>query len=177
MKQRVVALTGISGVGKTTYLRKLSTTHVFQHLTGGTLIAAAREQSSIARDSMRHADLEENQQLLIQGFKLERDPRANLIIMDGHVVVDNGFGLTRISSAVFEAIDASMMLHLEADPERIFKNRSEDSSRSRPAWDVETLAHHQETSREHARFVARNLRIDFCVLSHDNLSFVAEALK
>ena len=83
MKQRVVALTGISGVGKTTFLRKLSAMREFQHLTGGTLIAAARNKGSDARDSLRHADLEENQRLLIQGFALEKDPKANLIVMDG----------------------------------------------------------------------------------------------
>lgn len=176
MKQRVVALTGISGVGKTTFLRKLSAAREFQHLTGGTLIAAARNKGSDARDSLRHADLEENQRLLIQGFALEKDPKANLIIVDGHVVIDNNSGLARISSTVFESIDVSLILHLEADPVRIFKNRSEDTSRFRPIRDVETLAHHQAASREHARYVARSLQIDFCILSHGDHSLVADSL-
>lgn len=176
MKQRVVALTGISGVGKTTFLRKLSATREFQHLTGGTLIAAARNKGSDARDSLRHADLKENQRLLVHGFALEKDPKANLIVMDGHVVIDNNSSLARISSTVFEAIDVSLMLHLEADPVRILKNRSDDTSRSRPTWDVETLAHHQEASREHARYIARSLQIDFCTLSHGDQSLAADLL-
>lgn len=176
MKQRVVALTGISGVGKTTFLRELSATREFQHLTGGTLIAAARNKGSEARDSLRHADLEENQRLLIQGFALDKDPKANLIVMDGHVVIDTNSGLARISSIVFEAIDVSLMLHLEADPLRIFKNRSEDTSRSRPTWDVETLAHHQKASREHAQYIARSLQIDFCAVRHGDQSLAADLM-
>jgi len=177
MRQRVVAFTGISGVGKTTFLGKFANLVAFQHVTGGSLIATAREAASDGRDAMRHADLDENQRLLIRGFALVRDPTAELIIMDGHVVIDHGEGLTNISSNVFKALEVKVMVHLEADPERIAKNRSLDTSRSRPVYKLETLSQHQNISRTHARSIAETLQIGFHVATHDDVPNLAKVLK
>lgn len=176
MSQRVIAFTGISGVGKTTFLSKLADLAAFQHVTGGSLIAAACDAAPDDRDTMRHADLDENQRLLIEGFALARDPNAELIIMDGHVAVDSGKGLTKLSSDVFKALDVMAMVHLEAEPTRISKNRSQDTSRSRPRYDTETIRQHQEISRAHARFIAENLRIGFHIVTHDDVTHLAKLL-
>ncbi|ATG47132.1 adenylate kinase [Celeribacter ethanolicus] len=176
MSQRVIAFTGISGVGKTTFLSKLAELITFQHVTGGSLIAAARAIAPGSRDTMRHADLDENQRLLIQGFYRARDPDAGLIVMDGHVVVDTGEGLTKISSDVFKALDVMAMVHLEADPSRIAQNRSRDSSRSRPKSEIETLKMHQDASRRHASFIADSLKIDFLIVGQGDVSSLANRL-
>ena len=60
MTQRVIALTGISGVGKTTFLRSLSNVLSFQHLTGGSLIGAGRTAELECRDNMRHQDVDDS---------------------------------------------------------------------------------------------------------------------
>lgn len=177
MKQRVIAFTGISGVGKTTFLNKFSESMAFQHVTGGSLIAAARNAAPNGRDTMRHADLDESQRLLIEGFALARDANAELIIMDGHVVIDDGDGLTKISSDVFKALDVMAMVHLEADPTRIAKNRSKDTSRSRPRYDTETLGQHQDVSRLNAQSIAERLRISFHVVRHDDVAHLATLLE
>lgn len=177
MSQRVIAFTGISGVGKTTFLSKLAELITFQQVTGGSLIAAARAIAPGSRDTMRHADLDENQRLLIRGFSLIRDPDAGLIVMDGHVVVDTGEGLTKISSDVFKALDVMAMVHLEADSSRIAQNRSRDTYRSRPKHDIETLKMHQELSREHANSIAESLRISFHSVTHDDVARLADLLE
>lgn len=74
MSQKIVAFTGISGAGKTTFLEKLAEKVSFQHLSGGSLIASARQTDAEQRDAMRHADLDENQQLLINGSFVACDP-------------------------------------------------------------------------------------------------------
>lgn len=176
MSQRVVAFTGISGVGKTTFLRKFAELMEFQHVTGGSLIAAARNASRDGRDTIRHADLDENQSLLIDGFALARDTNAQLIIMDGHVVIDDGEGLTKIPSDVFKALDVMAMVHLEACPARIAKNRLKDSSRSRPRYDTETLGHHQDISRVHAHSIAGRLGIGFHTVTHEDVKHMVMLL-
>ncbi len=177
MSQRVVAFTGISGVGKTTFLSELAELVNFQHVAGGSLIAAARKTASDRRDTMRHADLDENQRLLIEGFAMVRDPSAELIIMDGHAVIDGGAGLTKISSDVFNAIDVMVIVHLEADANRISKNRLMDTSRSRPMYDTQTLRQHQHVSRIHARAIAESLGADFHVVTHDDVAHMAKLLE
>ena len=66
MSQQIVAFTGLSGIGKTTFLRHLAESIKFQHLTGGSLIAAARDANPDERDALRYADLDENQRMLIR---------------------------------------------------------------------------------------------------------------
>lgn len=176
MSQKIVAFTGISGVGKTTFLKKLVKRMSFQHLTGGSLIAAARQTDENQRDAMRHADLEENQQLLIHGFFATRDPQVGLVMMDGHVVIDNGDNLTALPSTIFRALGTSLMVHLEADPALIERNRSQDTGRSRPKYDFETLNQHQSTSRKHAASIARDLGIGFHILTHSDVDQFATML-
>ena len=176
MSQKIVAFTGISGVGKTTFLKKVGNRVSFQHLTGGSLIAAARQADANQRDAMRHADLDENQQLLIDGFFATRDPQVGLVIMDGHVVIDNGDNLTELPSAIFRALGTSLMVHLEADPALIITNRSHDTARSRPKYNFETLNRHQSTSRNHAASIARDLGIDFHIVTHSDVDQFATTL-
>lgn len=168
MNQRIVAFTGISGVGKTTFLRRLAEQLEFQHVTAGSLIATARQVVQEARDSIRYADLNENQRLLIEGFLLTRDPNSNLVIMDGHVVIDDGEELSKISSEVFRKLGISFMVHLEADPARIASNRTEDTSRSRPVWQLDIIEKHQLISRIHAQSIAEILGIPFYIATQND---------
>lgn len=177
MTQKIVAFTGLSGVGKTTFLRNLAEHIPLQHLTGGSLIAAARKARSDERDAMRYADLDENQRLLIDGFALARDPGAQLIIIDGHVVIDTGAGFQEFPADVFRALGITKMVHLEAKPSLIKTNRSSDTSRRRPAHDQETLSQHQFSSRAHANRIAVALNVEFHIATHDDIEHLAFALR
>lgn len=176
MNQKVVALTGISGVGKTTFLKEIAKRVSFQHVTGGSLIAAARQAIPDCRDDMRFADLDQNQRLLTDGFAIARDPEIGLVIMDGHVVIDNGEKLTELPSTVFRALGTSLIVHLEADPAWIAANRSRDTSRLRPKYAPETLDRHQSTSRNHAASIAHELHIGFHIVTHSDVGQFAALL-
>lgn len=176
MRQRVVAFTGISGVGKTTFLRRLAEQVSFQHVTGGSLIAAARQAMPDKRDALRHADLDENQRLLIDGFAVARDPAADLVVMDGHVVIDDGRTLNELPTSVFRALGVTLIVHLEADPAWIAGNRSRDASRSRPTHAPEALSQHQAKSHAHATAIAEELNIDICVVAHADVAKLAAML-
>ena len=177
MTQKVVAFTGLSGVGKTTFLQQLAKHIPFQHLTGGSLVATALDAHPAERDAMRHADLDENQQLLVNGFELARDPSNPLVVMDGHAVIDTSAGLKELSIDVFRALGTSIMVHLEAEPFQICTNRSKDTSRLRPVYDPETLSQHQLASRTHASFIADALGIEFHIVTHNDIEHLAVFLR
>ena len=177
MTQQIIALAGISGVGKTAFLNRLAQSVDFQHVTGGSLIAAARAAPPENRDAIRYADLDENQQFLIEGFALTRDPNAKIVVMDGHAVIDDGQRLSEIPCGVFEALDISVMVHLEGDPEQIVANRRKDTSRSRPSYSVGVLEQHQEFSRAHANLIADVLNIPFYVVTHNDIDLLVGILK
>lgn len=176
MTAAIISFTGLSGVGKSTFLRRLSERLLFQHLVAGSLIAAARDAEQQDRDKLRHADLDENQRLLIRGFALARDPEADLVVIDGHVVIDSGYGLTKLPADVFRILGITTVVHLEADPARIAANRAGDTLRVRPVYDTITLAAQQKVSRAHADRVAAALAVGFHIVGHDDIQRLASIL-
>lgn len=176
MSQRVYALTGISGVGKTTFLSAVKKFIEFQHLTGGSLIAKAREASIEDRDDLRKLDVDENQMLLLSGFRISRDPNAECVIFDGHVVIDTGNAIESIQTEVFRQLDIHAMVHLEAEAMDIVRNRQFDRSRSRPEHSQDVLSQHQQMSRARAREVAEALGIEFLIVRHADVEMFANKL-
>lgn len=159
MNQLVVAFVGISGVGKTTFLRGLAQEVQFQHLTAGSLISAAKASESDDRDRLRLSNIDENQRLLIAGFHLARDLSAPLLIMDGHVVIHAADGLHAIGADVFAQLEIMGMIHLAAPPERIAANRAHDTRRDRPCLSKDDLERHQNASLANATSLCETLGI------------------
>ena len=177
MKQIIVAFTGISGVGKTTFLKKLSNYISFQHLTAGSLIGLAKQNNLQDRDMLRFDSLDQNQKFLIEGFAAYRSLDAHIVTLDGHVIIDSAKGIEKISPAVFEGLGITFMVHLEADASQISINRTADRVRKRPLYTIETLEEHQEISRNHARSVANSLSIPYFTVRHGDEQLLAEKLR
>lgn len=167
MKQRTIAFVGISGVGKSTFLRSAAKKIAFLHLTAGSLIGRGRESE---RDCLRLQNIDENQRLLVAGFKIAKNSTDELVVIDCHVIIDAGNGLQVISADVFAALGVAAIVHLEAEAMQILTNRGSDKSRDRPILSVNELEAHQVTSRNVALDIARSLAIPFRSFSHDDVS-------
>jgi len=167
MSQRTIAFVGISGVGKSTFLGSAAKKIAFRHLTAGSLIGRAREAE---RDGLRLQNIDENQRLLVAGFKMAKNSTDELVVIDSHVIIDGVDGLQAISSNVFAALGAEAIVHLEAEATQILTNREGDKSRNRPILSVNELDAHQVSSRNAALDIARSLAIPFRSFSHDDLS-------
>lgn len=168
MNQKVAALVGISGVGKTTFLKQVAKTCAFQHLTAGSLIAQASSIDVAARDRLRLSDVDENQRLLVQGFSAARDNMAQIVVLDGHVVIHSAAGMSLIDSRVFSDLGTGLIAHLEAAPAQIQSNRVLDTSRKRPLLSIDELSAHQARSLAEAQRVAEDLGIELIRLTHDD---------
>lgn len=167
---RVVAVLGLSGVGKTTLLKNARQRFTFAHLQAGELIELEKRErkgESVARDLLREASIEDNQTLLIGGF-LRLAPNEGLIVLDGHAVVDTPSGLVEIPPSVFSAIDVSGLVVIVDDVERIVSRRRSDPRRTRPIRSPEELARHQERSILAATHVALALGVPVFVVPLDD---------
>ena len=176
MNHSVVALVGISGVGKTTFLQRLAKEVEFQHLTAGSLIAAAKAAGSGDRDRLRLSNIDENQRLLVVGFHLARDLSAPLVILDGHVVIHAADSLHIIGAEVFSQIGITGMIHLASSPERIAENRANDSGRDRPLLSQDDLERHQNASMVNATAVCQSLEVPLLSTSGDGFDCVMHFL-
>lgn len=176
LSQRVIALVGVSGVGKTTFLKRVGAACDFQHLTAGSLIAKAKSVKPAARDSLRLSDLDENQRLLVRGFTETRDPAAQTVILDGHVVIHHATGLSPIASQVFSCLGIDLIAHLEDDPARIHSNRTLDTYRKRPSLSIEVIRNHQARSLAEAHRVAGDLKIEVKHFTHEDVHIFQQIL-
>ncbi|MEX2697097.1 AAA family ATPase [Rhizobium mongolense] len=100
MTQAIVAFLGISGVGKSTFLKDAAQTLSFHHLTADSTIGRAHN-AQIAHDRLRLQDIAENQNLLVEGFHMARDVSASIVILDGHAVIDRPGGLETVNGDIF----------------------------------------------------------------------------
>ncbi|WP_414462428.1 ATP-binding protein [Hyphomicrobium sp. DY-1] len=147
MTQPIIALVGISGVGKSTLLRAAAETLTFQHLQASALIKEAKERrtsAAVASDELRTADIADNQALLVEGFGLARNSGDALVVLDGHTVIDTPLGLITIEPSVFAAVGVTQFIFVADDPNAILSRRTDDQSRNRPQRSALELEQHQE---------------------------------
>jgi adenylate kinase len=171
MKARVVALLGLSGVGKSTMLTRIVGKTAFRHLQASQLI-----KDELARISALHASSEElrtgavscNQQLLVSAFKREAATDTGCIVIDGHSVIDTPNGLLTIPPETFARIGVAYVVVLQDATIRIAERRLADTSRVRPQRSLQQLTEHQARSLEAAAEIGLHLKCPVTVLTPDN---------
>ncbi|WP_219322628.1 AAA family ATPase [Methylovirgula sp. HY1] len=161
MTQKLIAFTGLSGAGKTTFLARLKTP-TMQILQAEEIIKSARQtfgQAVSAVDDLRSADLGVNQDLLVGEFVRLKDRSAEIVVLDCHVVIEAESGLSRVEAAIFESIGITGMIFLRGSPEEIVRRREVDRSRRRAAGVASDLEEIQEIAHAHAQTICDLLRV------------------
>lgn len=179
MTNKVVALLGLSGIGKSTTLENLSSKITFQHLQASTIIKARRaklESEALSNDDLRNLSIDENQQLLIDGFKDTLQPSPALVILDGHSAIETPTGIILIEPEVFAAIGIEHLIFLSDDSRAIAQRRDNDQLRKRPAASEIQLRAFQDIALAQAAAIARELDITMTVLKPSHTQGLAKLL-
>lgn len=172
MTQKIIAVVGVSGVGKSTFLRNLKDQVNFQHLQASEIITRQMlELNQVQCDSefLRYANIDNNQALLVSGFKRLCDPEAQIVILDGHTVIDTPGGLVDIDSLVFQEIGIVHLVCLAENPYEIVRRRQADFSRSRPNRSLIQIEQYQNQAQIRGFQIALSLKIPFTILPSDCL--------
>ena len=149
MNHRVIALVGLSGVGKSTLLDNVGKKVSFHHLQASQLIKDELKRKSsvtLTSEELRNDPIIDNQGHLITAFRRETTMCNGLIVLDGHVLVDAPDGLIEIPAAVFGELGVTHFVVIQERPCRIFKQRLRDATRTRPERTESELAEHQRLS-------------------------------
>jgi adenylate kinase len=173
-----MALTGLSGVGKSMLLQKLAAHWYFQHLQASALIRAARQVAEHVPtvDHLRLANLDENQQLLVRGFADAADANAPLIILDAHTLIELPNEMILIEPNVFGAIGINSMLFLTAAASTIVKRRAGDKARQRPTKSAEELENVLRQAHQHARHICRTLQVPLTITESSDYEAAAKVV-
>lgn len=173
---KIVFVCGISGVGKSHLLRRYAQPRSdLTVISAGGLIGHAR--AALDRDALRNLssnDLQESQQLLLEGFtRLLRTINTTFLIIDGHTLIDNNENEPYlVPLEVFDSLSPDGMVHVESSPDAIAERRRSDLQRVRPARSIEELTRHQQLSAARTLQVGNRLGIPTAAcLSGDEAEF------
>lgn len=167
MSNTIIALLGISGVGKSTALDKLTEIVSFQHVQASAIIKELRgkiETDTLSNDDLRNLSIDDNQQFLIQGFQDALLPTPRLAILDGHSVIETSPGIVLVEPDVFQNIGVEEIIFLADDPGLIAERRRNDRLRKRPPAKVQDVSALQHEALMQAAVIARQLDIAMSVL-------------
>lgn len=164
-----IAFVGISGVGKSTFLKTAMSTTPFLHLEASKLIKeelALVQQQVETSEELRTGAVLDNQELLVRAFHRNISGHEGLVVLDGHTVVDTGSGLQRIPASVFAEMNVCSILFLQDDPEVIRSRRAADTMRFRPERSAQEIKTLQQEAMLTATDIARELGITLQVVTH-----------
>jgi adenylate kinase len=176
---RTILVLGLSGVGKSSLIRRAAETRIVLYLTASDLIKTglARRAEQATSEELRKGAVLDNQQVLSEEFRLavSRTDRE-LVIFDGHNVIDTPTRLLEIPSGVLSQLGPDVVIFVEDDPTHIAARRAADTARIRPPRTPQELALHQALAKSNAQMLAANLAAPFHAVRSGDIDALLAAL-
>ena len=141
-----IIVAGIPGVGKTTVLKELESVAREKNVAlkivnfGNVMNDLFKKTGkTIHRDHMRKQDINLQSKIQQQAARIiAKTPGNSALVVDTHMFVKTTDGIwPGTPRKVLEALDPSMIILIEADPEQIARRRSTDSTRYRDSGSIE----------------------------------------
>lgn len=139
---KIIFVSGIHGVGKSTLCRELSRKFGWQHYSCSDLI---KENSDYVETSKLVAGVDKNQEALLRGVsQIEED----IILLDGHFcLLDREEKVIMLDQQVFKSLDPVVVLNVTCDEKAIVERLLK---RDGQALSSETLVEVQRIERTQA---------------------------
>ncbi|MBP7702193.1 MAG: AAA family ATPase [Phenylobacterium sp.] len=158
----VVAMFGLSGVGKGWVARRVCARHpVVRHLEASALLRVALNQTGEALRTAAEDVMTDNQRRLAAAFASARAAEPDRpVLFDGHSVIDNDAGLVDIPVAVIAPLRPDHIVFV-ADTGAVIAARRVADTRRRPLRSVADLDQHQARALAMAQSYAAALSVPF----------------
>jgi len=176
----VLAIVGLSAVGKSTIISELETALSLRHFTASELIKSelALCKSQVATsEELRLGRVVDNQVLLATAFARCTEGLEGLVVLDGHVAIDGASGLVDIPASVFGDLGVQHMLFIRASAHAIAERRRKDALRIRPQRTIAEITAHQEHALSRAKTITVQLGIPLTVLDSSDKEAICHLLR
>lgn len=162
--RRIIALAGLSGVGKTTLIHQVIDPRIIVHLSASDLIKnqiKLENEGDKTSEMLRTGNITNNQDRLVTAFTTIVSSIREHIILDCHTIIDTPVEIQKISIEVFRAMEITDFIFLSIDPIKLYQRREKDKIRLRPIRTIEEIELQQKISLQLARQIAEALCIPF----------------
>lgn len=168
MRIKSIGLVGISGVGKSTFIRKVQTHCLIEHLSASEIIQSELFEITgrkFTPAQLRERNIDANQAALIAGFQKMKLRDSIPLVLDAHTVIDKEGLLVPLKPSVFATFGFDLLICLVAHPSEIIEQRARDKARNRPELTLENIEYHQDSSRRQAIEIGISLGVPMFVLT------------
>lgn len=179
MTAPVIAVFGLSGVGKSWLIGRYAQHASVLHIQGSQLLREAKAEllgETVTSDELRRGAVLDNQALLIQAFARVRETATKPIIFDGHCVVDDGTQLLEIPTEVIASLAVSHLVLVEGSPKLIIERRQNDPTRVRPLRTDDEIFHHQQRAKFMCNLYHQKLGLPLDVIAAGDEKAFADVL-
>jgi adenylate kinase len=161
--KRIIIVTGIPGVGKTTVLNKAADIarqeYTVEIVNYGSVMFETAVSSGFVenRDQMRLLPPEKQREIQKNAAEViaKKAAQGKLLIVDTHMLIATPEGyLAGLPEWVITTLKPDVIVLVEAEPESIFSRRSKDESRTRDQDSIIEINIHQNLCRAAAIAIA-----------------------
>jgi adenylate kinase len=173
----VTGVFGVSGVGKSTLLRRFTAIHLdFEYVSASALLKRATEKDDARLRDAPPDQIQRNQELLVREFSSFRQaiPHRH-ILLDAHSVIDGENGLTPVPLEIIRAFQPVRLIFVHDAPERIVGRRRADI-RARPERTARFLSKYQQFSLSTCEAYAAELGIELITVEAGDLDAFSRAI-
>jgi adenylate kinase len=173
-----IAVLGISGVGKSTFVQKMAQEVPLFHLQASELIKAriAKNASRPSSEQLRQGPVMDNQRFMIEEFLERVSTTSELVVFDAHTIIDAPSGLVEVPVAVFRELGLDKLVFLYDDPELIAERRAKDAARVRPLRDGAELNSHQALAHSRAEIIGVELGVPLIAIRSGEYEAIASII-
>jgi adenylate kinase len=175
--QATIIVAGVPGVGKTTVLQELEAVAKERNVPlkiinfGNVMNELFKKRGvEIHRDHMRKEDITVQARIQEQAARMISKTAGNsALVVDTHMFVRTGDGIwPGTPRKVLEALDPSMIILIEADPEEVARRRASDTTRYRDSHTLEDAKADLQWSRNMASTIAVLAGVPIQIVQNQN---------
>ena len=160
---KVVAVFGLSGVGKSWMISRYAATANVAHVQASQLMRTAKAAQvgmTVTSEDLRRGPVIENQTLLTDAFAKVLAVANKPIIFDGHCLVDVDDHLVEVPTDVVRRLQTAGIILVHASADEIVRRRETDTTRIRPLRTADDLAAQQHRCRSICASYAHKLALE-----------------
>ncbi len=173
MSRNIIFLSGVHGVGKTTFAEEVSRKISRLLIESSSNLIRKYNKELVNQDKIVE-DMNKNQNILVEAVQKYLNQESTYIL-DGHfILLDSEYNFEKVPENIFELLEIDFIFNLVLDPEIIIERLNK---RDNKKYDIDFIRKFQDMELNRAKEVSGNLKIKHFIIDLENEKDINLAIK